>query len=102
MLQIIYLSIQSIQRNMSVMLSVYDVVIIKTKSLCVCVCVHRGFPIQKCIMLKHLSKEAEETPLGSQSPPAKRSCPDLQVNHKLKDKNPNRAVPDRAKEFLQC
>lgn len=28
-------------------------------------------------MLKHLSKEAEQT-LGS--PPAKRSCPDLQVN----------------------
>lgn len=28
-------------------------------------------------MLKHLSKEPEET-LGS--PPAKRSCPDLQVN----------------------
>ncbi|XP_033942692.1 acetyl-coenzyme A synthetase, cytoplasmic isoform X3 [Pseudochaenichthys georgianus] len=42
-------------------------------------CRDKGFPIQKCIMLKHLSKEAEETPLGSQSPPAKRSCPDLQV-----------------------
>ncbi|XP_018516974.1 acetyl-coenzyme A synthetase, cytoplasmic isoform X3 [Lates calcarifer] len=42
-------------------------------------CRDKGFPIEKCIMLKHLSKEAEETSLGSQSPPAKRSCPDLQV-----------------------
>ncbi|XP_029291580.1 acetyl-coenzyme A synthetase, cytoplasmic-like isoform X3 [Cottoperca gobio] len=42
-------------------------------------CRDKGFPIQRCIMLKHLSREAEETPLGSQSPPAKRSCPDLQV-----------------------
>ncbi|XP_031700894.1 acetyl-coenzyme A synthetase, cytoplasmic isoform X2 [Anarrhichthys ocellatus] len=42
-------------------------------------CRDKGFSIQRCIMLKHLSKEAEETPLGSQSPPAKRSCPDLQV-----------------------
>ncbi|XP_075952973.1 acetyl-coenzyme A synthetase, cytoplasmic [Anarhichas minor] len=41
-------------------------------------CRDKGFSIQRCIMLKHLSKEAEETPLGSQSPPAKRSCPDLQ------------------------
>lgn len=31
-------------------------------------------------MLKHLSREAESAPLGSQSPPAKRPCPDLQVN----------------------
>lgn len=44
----------------------------------------RGFSIQRCIMLKHLSKEAEETLLGSQSPPAKRPCSDLQVNHELK------------------
>ncbi|TNN87768.1 Acetyl-coenzyme A synthetase, cytoplasmic [Liparis tanakae] len=42
-------------------------------------CRDKGFSIQRCIMLKHLSKEAEETPLGSQSPPAKRPCPDLQV-----------------------
>ncbi|XP_056278735.1 acetyl-coenzyme A synthetase, cytoplasmic isoform X2 [Pseudoliparis swirei] len=42
-------------------------------------CRDKGFCIERCIMLKHLSKEAEETPLGSQSPPAKRSCPDLQV-----------------------
>ncbi|XP_038577912.1 acetyl-coenzyme A synthetase, cytoplasmic isoform X3 [Micropterus salmoides] len=42
-------------------------------------CRNKGFPVHRCIMLKHLSKEAEDTPLGSQSPPAKRSCPDLQV-----------------------
>uniref|UniRef100_A0A7N8WJC1 Acetyl-coenzyme A synthetase, cytoplasmic n=1 Tax=Mastacembelus armatus TaxID=205130 RepID=A0A7N8WJC1_9TELE len=41
-------------------------------------CRDKGFPVEKCIMLKHLSKEAEKTHLGSQSPPAKRSCPDLQ------------------------
>lgn len=52
--------------------------VIRTLSLCLC----RGFPVEKCIMLKHLSKEPEEI-LGSQSPPAKRSCPDLQVNDKL-------------------
>uniref|UniRef100_A0A8C6T729 Acetyl-coenzyme A synthetase n=1 Tax=Neogobius melanostomus TaxID=47308 RepID=A0A8C6T729_9GOBI len=39
-------------------------------------CKDKGFTVRKCIMLKHLSKEIEE---GSQSPPAKRSCPDLQV-----------------------
>uniref|UniRef100_A0A8C7DTC1 Acetyl-coenzyme A synthetase n=1 Tax=Oncorhynchus kisutch TaxID=8019 RepID=A0A8C7DTC1_ONCKI len=33
----------------------------------------------RCIMLKHLSKEVEAIPLVSQSPPAKRPCPDLQV-----------------------
>ncbi|XP_034447082.1 acetyl-coenzyme A synthetase, cytoplasmic isoform X2 [Hippoglossus hippoglossus] len=42
-------------------------------------CRDKGFPLHKCIMLRHLSKEAEETSLGSQSPPAKRPCPDLQV-----------------------
>uniref|UniRef100_A0A665W3T3 Propionate--CoA ligase n=1 Tax=Echeneis naucrates TaxID=173247 RepID=A0A665W3T3_ECHNA len=45
-------------------------------------CRDKGFPLEKCIMLKHLSKE-EETSVGSQSPPAKRPCPDLQVNVKL-------------------
>nr|XP_020464768.1 acetyl-coenzyme A synthetase, cytoplasmic-like isoform X3 [Monopterus albus] len=42
-------------------------------------CRDKGFPVEKCIMLKHLSKETEETHLGSQSPPAKRCCPDLQI-----------------------
>lgn len=38
--------------------------------------------MEKCIMLKHLSKDTEDAALGSQSPPAKRSCPDLQVKNK--------------------
>ncbi|XP_068190182.1 acetyl-coenzyme A synthetase, cytoplasmic isoform X3 [Antennarius striatus] len=42
-------------------------------------CRDKGFPVQRCIMLKHLSKEAEEDPPRSQSPPPKRPCPDLQV-----------------------
>ncbi|XP_065817102.1 acetyl-coenzyme A synthetase, cytoplasmic-like isoform X3 [Labrus bergylta] len=42
-------------------------------------CRDKGFPIKRCIMLKHLCKDVEESPLGSQSPPAKRTCPDLQV-----------------------
>ncbi|KAM6925331.1 acetyl-coenzyme A synthetase, cytoplasmic isoform 1-T1 [Xenentodon cancila] len=41
-------------------------------------CRDKGFPVKKCIMLKHLSKEPEET-ADCHSPPAKRSCPDLQV-----------------------
>ncbi|KAM9342702.1 acetyl-coenzyme A synthetase, cytoplasmic isoform 2-T2 [Pholidichthys leucotaenia] len=43
-------------------------------------CRHKGYPVRKCIVLKHLSKEPEpEEVVGCQSPPAKRSCPDLQV-----------------------
>lgn len=49
-----------------------------------CLGLCRGFPLLKCIVLKHLSREEEETPLGSQSPPAKRSCPDLQVKTRTK------------------
>ncbi|XP_048861411.1 acetyl-coenzyme A synthetase, cytoplasmic isoform X2 [Brienomyrus brachyistius] len=43
-------------------------------------CKEKNFSIQKCIMLKHLSKEcsAPSPALGSQSPPAKRTCPNLQ------------------------
>ncbi|XP_028309334.1 acetyl-coenzyme A synthetase, cytoplasmic isoform X1 [Gouania willdenowi] len=40
-------------------------------------CREKGFPVEKCIMLRHLSKAAEDD-LSSQCPPAKRSCPDLQ------------------------
>uniref|UniRef100_A0A674CUH0 Propionate--CoA ligase n=1 Tax=Salmo trutta TaxID=8032 RepID=A0A674CUH0_SALTR len=47
-------------------------------------CRDRSFPVQRCIMLKHLSKEVEAAPLVSQSPPAKRTCPDLQ-QEKQKD-----------------
>uniref|UniRef100_A0A8C7ZM61 Propionate--CoA ligase n=1 Tax=Oryzias sinensis TaxID=183150 RepID=A0A8C7ZM61_9TELE len=41
-------------------------------------CRDKGFPVKRCIVLKHLSKEPEES-MDSHSPPAKRSCPDLQV-----------------------
>ncbi|KAG7520658.1 acetyl-coenzyme A synthetase, cytoplasmic isoform X1 [Solea senegalensis] len=44
-------------------------------------CRDKGFPVIKCIMLKHLSKGDDTSP-GSQSPPAKRPCPGLQVNNK--------------------
>ncbi|XP_041953972.1 acetyl-coenzyme A synthetase, cytoplasmic isoform X1 [Alosa sapidissima] len=40
-------------------------------------CRDKGLPVKRCIMLKHLSKEEAAAP-GSQSPPAKRPCPDLQ------------------------
>ncbi|XP_072552447.1 acetyl-coenzyme A synthetase, cytoplasmic isoform X3 [Salminus brasiliensis] len=43
-------------------------------------CRDKSFPVERCIVLKHLSKEEQEaSSLGSLSPPAKRSCPDLQV-----------------------
>uniref|UniRef100_A0A8B9L4L4 Acetyl-coenzyme A synthetase, cytoplasmic n=1 Tax=Astyanax mexicanus TaxID=7994 RepID=A0A8B9L4L4_ASTMX len=43
-------------------------------------CRDKSFPVERCIVLKHLSKEEHESlSLGSLSPPAKRSCPDLQV-----------------------
>ncbi|XP_021422190.2 acetyl-coenzyme A synthetase, cytoplasmic isoform X1 [Oncorhynchus mykiss] len=48
-------------------------------------CRDKSFPVQRCIMLKHLSKEVEAIPLSSQSPPAKRPCPDLQ-QEKQKDR----------------
>uniref|UniRef100_H3CMY8 Acetyl-coenzyme A synthetase, cytoplasmic n=1 Tax=Tetraodon nigroviridis TaxID=99883 RepID=H3CMY8_TETNG len=37
-----------------------------------------GFLLQNCIVLKHLSREPRGGSPGSQSPPAKRACPDLQ------------------------
>uniref|UniRef100_A0A8C9VLK8 Acetyl-coenzyme A synthetase, cytoplasmic n=1 Tax=Scleropages formosus TaxID=113540 RepID=A0A8C9VLK8_SCLFO len=42
-------------------------------------CTEKNFSVQKCIMLKHLSKDGSLLPEGSQSPPAKRACSDLQV-----------------------
>ncbi|XP_049611271.1 acetyl-coenzyme A synthetase, cytoplasmic isoform X2 [Syngnathus scovelli] len=39
-------------------------------------CTDKGFSLERCIVLKHLSKEAQEISL--KSPPAKRPCPDLQ------------------------
>ncbi|KAK2851962.1 hypothetical protein Q5P01_008238 [Channa striata] len=56
-------------------------------------CRDKGFPVEKCIMLKHLSKEAEDSPLGSQSPPAKRSCPDLQQENQTGRVKKTRPVP---------
>ncbi|XP_047440952.1 acetyl-coenzyme A synthetase, cytoplasmic isoform X1 [Mugil cephalus] len=55
-------------------------------------CRDKGFPVEKCIMLKHLSKEPEEI-LGSQSPPAKRSCPDLQQEKQTERVKKIRHVP---------
>uniref|UniRef100_A0A673LPN3 Propionate--CoA ligase n=1 Tax=Sinocyclocheilus rhinocerous TaxID=307959 RepID=A0A673LPN3_9TELE len=42
-------------------------------------CRDKSFTVEKCIMLKHLTKE-DEAWSGSLSPPAKRACPDLLVN----------------------
>ncbi|XP_058265882.1 acetyl-coenzyme A synthetase, cytoplasmic isoform X2 [Hemibagrus wyckioides] len=43
-------------------------------------CRDKSFPVERCIVLKHLSKDEPETSSpGSMSPPAKRACPDLQV-----------------------
>uniref|UniRef100_A0A8B9L484 Acetyl-coenzyme A synthetase, cytoplasmic n=1 Tax=Astyanax mexicanus TaxID=7994 RepID=A0A8B9L484_ASTMX len=45
-------------------------------------CRDKSFPVERCIVLKHLSKEEHESlSLGSLSPPAKRSCPDLRLHH---------------------
>ncbi|XP_068190177.1 acetyl-coenzyme A synthetase, cytoplasmic isoform X2 [Antennarius striatus] len=56
-------------------------------------CRDKGFPVQRCIMLKHLSKEAEEDPPRSQSPPPKRPCPDLQDKQTRKKRHPVPQVP---------
>ncbi|XP_068599527.1 acetyl-coenzyme A synthetase, cytoplasmic isoform X2 [Brachionichthys hirsutus] len=56
-------------------------------------CRDKGFPVQRCIMLKHLSKEAQESPLRSQSPPAKRPCPELQEEQTGKKRRPVPKVP---------
>ncbi|XP_041701908.2 acetyl-coenzyme A synthetase, cytoplasmic [Coregonus clupeaformis] len=58
-------------------------------------CRDKSFPVQRCIVLKHLSKEVEATHLVSESPPPthlvsespppKRPCPDLQ-QEKQKDR----------------
>ncbi|CAI5648898.1 acetyl-coenzyme A synthetase, cytoplasmic isoform X2 [Oreochromis niloticus] len=57
-------------------------------------CRDKGFPVGRCIMLKHLSKEPEGI-LGSQSPPAKRPCPDLQEKQagRVKKTRPVPKVP---------
>ncbi|XP_015249070.1 PREDICTED: acetyl-coenzyme A synthetase, cytoplasmic isoform X3 [Cyprinodon variegatus] len=57
-------------------------------------CRDKGFPVKKSIMLKHLSKEPEGV-VGSQSPPAKRVCPDLEEKRtgKVKKTRPVPKVP---------
>lgn len=54
-------------------------------------CRDKGSPVGKCIMLKHLS--VEESPVGSQSPPSKRLCPDLQQGKKTERVKKSRPVP---------
>lgn len=61
-------------------------------------CRRKGFPVERCIMLRHLTRGQEEeggSPLGSQSPPAKRPCPDLQDKQKerVKKTRPPPQVP---------
>ncbi|XP_036389619.1 acetyl-coenzyme A synthetase, cytoplasmic [Megalops cyprinoides] len=59
-------------------------------------CKHKGFPVQKCIMIKHLTKEEAALPPGCQSPPAKRACPDLQQEkqrERVKKVRPTPQVP---------
>ncbi|MEQ2316692.1 Acetyl-coenzyme A synthetase, cytoplasmic, partial [Ameca splendens] len=54
-----------------------------------------GFPLQKCIMLKHLSKEPEAI-VDSPSPPAKRACTYLEQEKrtgKVKKTHPVPKVP---------
>uniref|UniRef100_A0A8C1UUN7 Acetyl-coenzyme A synthetase, cytoplasmic n=1 Tax=Cyprinus carpio TaxID=7962 RepID=A0A8C1UUN7_CYPCA len=42
-------------------------------------CRDKSFTVEKCIVLRHLTKE-DEVLSGSLSPPVKRTCPDLQVS----------------------
>ncbi|KAJ8408967.1 hypothetical protein AAFF_G00239880 [Aldrovandia affinis] len=41
-------------------------------------CREKNFRVQKCVMIKHLTKEEAASTAGCQSPPAKRTCPNLQ------------------------
>ncbi|KAJ8259942.1 hypothetical protein GJAV_G00175250 [Gymnothorax javanicus] len=52
-------------------------------------CKDKGVPVQKCIVLKHLSTEEP----GSQSPPAKRPCPDLQQERARENVRKTRPKP---------
>ncbi|MBN3325125.1 ACSA protein, partial [Atractosteus spatula] len=61
-------------------------------------CREKKFPLKRCIMIKHLSKdEVNWEPVASpQSPPAKRQCPDLQQerqNERVKKIRPKPKVP---------
>ncbi|XP_072552445.1 acetyl-coenzyme A synthetase, cytoplasmic isoform X1 [Salminus brasiliensis] len=57
-------------------------------------CRDKSFPVERCIVLKHLSKEEQEaSSLGSLSPPAKRSCPDLQQEKQKENVRRVRSIP---------
>nr|XP_015220666.1 PREDICTED: acetyl-coenzyme A synthetase, cytoplasmic isoform X2 [Lepisosteus oculatus] len=60
-------------------------------------CREKKFPVKRCIMIKHLSKDEVnwEPVASSQSPPAKRPCPDLQErqNERVKKIRPKPKVP---------
>ncbi|XP_057680686.1 acetyl-coenzyme A synthetase, cytoplasmic isoform X2 [Corythoichthys intestinalis] len=70
-------------------------------------CRDKGFSLETCIVLKHLSKEAPETSLSS--PPAKRPCPDLQETEtgRVRKTHPVPQVPwnpkvDKCWHTLMC
>ncbi|KAI1892842.1 hypothetical protein AGOR_G00137690 [Albula goreensis] len=58
-------------------------------------CRDKNFPVQKCIMIKHLTKEDSTSSAGCQSPPAKRACPDPQEKQRerVKKVRPAPQVP---------
>lgn len=57
-------------------------------------CREKSFPVERCIVLKHLSKEEQESSsLGSLSPPAKRSCPDMQQEKQKGNVRKVRSIP---------
>ncbi|XP_056450486.1 acetyl-coenzyme A synthetase, cytoplasmic isoform X1 [Gadus chalcogrammus] len=56
-------------------------------------CRDKEFPVRRCIVLKHLSKETEQAPPGCPSPPAKRPCPDLQQNKQTDKVRKTRPAP---------
>ncbi|XP_026775916.3 acetyl-coenzyme A synthetase, cytoplasmic isoform X1 [Pangasianodon hypophthalmus] len=57
-------------------------------------CRDKSFPVERCIVLKHLSKEEPEASSpGSMSPPAKRSCPDLQQKKQKEKVRKVRPIP---------
>ncbi|KAJ8257347.1 hypothetical protein GJAV_G00184640 [Gymnothorax javanicus] len=59
-------------------------------------CKDKHFRVQKCIMIRHLTKEESVSSAGCHSPPAKRACPDLQQEkprEKLKEVRPKPQVP---------
>ncbi|XP_027001016.1 acetyl-coenzyme A synthetase, cytoplasmic isoform X1 [Tachysurus fulvidraco] len=57
-------------------------------------CRDKAFPVERCIVLKHLSKDEREIPSpSSMSPPAKRPCPDLQQKNQKEKVRKVRQIP---------